>query len=74
MISSNYIVKICADSKDCISDAGPKFVYGDAVQCGLKGTFSNVNYPKCTIKEIKVDGVSYSVVVGSKQGRRLSSE
>lgn len=74
VINSSYIIKICADSKDCISDAEPKFVYGDAVQCGLRGTFSNVNYPRCTIKEIKNDGIIYSVIVGSKQTRRLSSE
>jgi len=73
VINSSYIIKICADSKDCISDAGPKFVYGDAVQCGLKGGIANVNYPRCSIREIKVDGISYTVIVGSKQGRRLAS-
>lgn len=74
IINSSYIVKICENSKDCIMEQNYKFSWGDAVKCGLKGAFGNVNYPRCSIREITVQGVTYTIITGSKQGRRITNE
>lgn len=74
IINSSYIVKICENSQDCIMEQNYKFSHGDAVQCGLTGAFGNINYPKCSIREITIQGVTYTIIIGSKQARRISNE
>ena len=71
VIEKNNIIKICLNSKDCVSEQKPLFSSGSNFEaCLLEGAKGNNNFQKCTINNFMRGEKEYEIVTGSNQKSR----
>ena len=68
--NNKIMIKVCkgVSQNDCITEENSVFYAGSNFQaCKFIGVQKNKAYLKCTIKEIYVNGVLFSIITGSNQ-------
>lgn len=64
------IIKICVDSKDCVSDNTGFFFGSNFESCFLAGGEGNKGYSRCYLERFEIGGKRVDIIAGSKRVSR----